>query len=97
MVLILSPLAAIATHGPANYVRAAETLAADLAHGHSHDFDGKGPGAHNIADHDHQIVALILGSDDEALIAVPSALRIEATSFSGWERDGPRRPPRSAA
>ena len=71
LALVLAPLIVIVTHSPAAYVAAASMtadLAADVAeevaaHGHTHDHAGHDHdgsfGAHNPADHDHQLYALI--------------------------------------
>lgn len=97
LALALAPHGMTASHGPADYARAIAALAADHAHGHSHDFDGSGSGAHNVFDHDHQTYALILHSGDDAPIAAPAALLMDATSAEGRARDRLRRPPRTAA
>ena len=108
--LIVAPLIVILTHGPAANANAAsitaelaEEIAAhghDHSHGHTHDDTERGVhgepfAAHNPADHDHHLYALVCHAADTTG-PHPDSRRCALNSMShDLTLDGPMRPPRS--
>lgn len=85
----LTPVVITSTHGPADAVAMAETI----AHGHSHgDLDSSG--GHDATDHEHQFSAILQPPPASAPPPGRNLRLIEAQA--GWMHltDGPLRPPR---
>jgi hypothetical protein len=93
--LLVAPLIITATHGPGAHARALDAVAADLAHGHSHDLDGDGSPQHDATDHEHQTPGLLQDPGHPVFDVAAADLHAEARLRDGRERDGPRRPPRA--
>lgn len=90
--LLFAPLLVTASHGPGSYALALEAVAADLAHGHSH--DAVGSPSHDATDHEHQTLGVIEDRRQAVFDVAVADLRSEFRLQEGRQRDGPRRPPR---
>lgn len=93
-ILLVAPLLISATHGPGAYAQALDVVAADLAHGHSHDLDENGSPQHDATDHEHQTVGLLEDQGHPDSDAATTDLHATTRLEVGGQRDGPRRPPR---
>lgn len=93
--LLVAPLMITATHGPGAYAQAIDAIAADMAHGHSHDLHGDGSLQHDATDHEHQTLGLLQDPGHPVFDGATADLHAETRLHEDRQRDGPLRPPRA--